>query len=378
MPLYHSSASCIGLCSALWTGGTAALGRKFSTKTFWPETRASNATAFMYVGETCRYLTVAPPEVSPVTGENLDKAHKIRVVMGNGLRPDVWDRFKNRFGIDTIFEFYAATEGAIGAWNRSRNELGRGAIGQYGLFSRAFFEKRSTIVMLDHETEQPWRDHSTGLCRQVKSGETGEMIVALPAEDVEARFQGYFNNEGATTSKIIRDVFSKGDAYFRSGDLMRWEGTGDGRLFFHDRIGDTYRWKSENVSTAEVSQVVGEHPTVLEANVYGVQLPNHDGRAGCVALALDQAQPNAECLASLAQHSAKGLPRFAVPLFLRIVKEVGLQKTGTNKVQKNVLRDEGIDPSKVGEDRLFWLKDGTYVPFGPQEWKQLEGGAVKL
>ncbi|KAK4446733.1 fatty acid transporter protein [Podospora aff. communis PSN243] len=347
MPLYHSSASCIGVCSALWTGATAAIGRKFSTKNFWPEIRASNATAFLYVGETCRYLTVTPPEIDPVTGANLDKAHKIRVVMGNGLRPDVWNRFKDRFGIDTIFEFYASTEGPIGSWNRSRNDLSKGAIGRYGLFSRAFFEMRSTIVALDHETDQPWRDPKTGFGRRAKSGENGELIVALPPDDIESRFQGYFNNKGATNSKIIRDVFKKGDAWFRTGDVMRWKGVGDGCLYFNDRIGDTYRWKSENVSTAEVAEIVGAHPSVLEANVYGVQLPNHDGRAGCVAIALDQAQPNGELLASLAKHSVKGLPKYAVPLFLRVVKDVGLQKTGTNKQQKNVLRDEGVDPAKV-------------------------------
>ncbi|KAK0618863.1 hypothetical protein B0T14DRAFT_565769 [Immersiella caudata] len=378
MPLYHSSASCIGVCSALFTGATAAIGRKFSTKNFWPEIRASNATAFLYVGETCRYLTVTPPEIDPVTGANLDKAHKIRVVMGNGLRPDVWNRFKDRFGIDTIFEFYAATEGPFGSWNRSRNDFSRGAIGRYGLFSRAFVEFRSTIVALDHETDQPWRDSKTGLCRRAKSSETGELIAALPPGDIEARFQGYFNNKGATNSKIIRHVFKKGDAWFRTGDVMRWEGVGDGRLFFNDRIGDTYRWKSENVSTAEVAQIVGEHSSVLEANVYGVQLPNHDGRAGCVAIALDQPQPNGELLTSLAKHSIKGLPKYAVPLFLRVVKDVGLQKTGTNKQQKNALRDEGVDPAKVDGDQLFWLKDGTYAPFSFKEWNQLQGGAVKL
>jgi acyl-CoA synthetase (AMP-forming)/AMP-acid ligase II len=378
MPLYHSSASCIGVSSALWVGGTISIGRKFSTTTFWKEIRDSDATAFLYVGETCRYLSVAPPEIDPVTGENLDRKHKVRVVIGNGLRPDVWDRFKERFGIDTIFEFYAATEGAIGAWNRSRNDLGKGAIGRYGLFARAFFEKRSTLVKLDHETDTPWRNPETGFCQRAKTGEVGELIVSLPSDDIESRFQGYFNNEGATNSKIMRDVFAKGDAWFRSGDVMRWDGVGDGRLYFHDRIGDTYRWKSENVSTAEVAQAVGTHPAILEANVYGVQLPHHDGRAGCAAVALTQPEPTAELLASLAQHAREGLPRFAVPLFLRVVRDVGVQKTGTNKQQKNGLRDHGVDPAGVGDDKLFWLKDNAYVPFGYKEWNQLQAGAVKL
>jgi len=266
----------------------------------------------------------------------------------------------------------------MGAWNRSRNSLSKGAIGRYGLFSRAFIEFRSTLVALDPETDQPWRDPATGFCRKAGRGETGEMIARLPSDDIESRFQGYYGNADATNSKIMRDVFSRGDAWFRSGDVMRWEGVGDGRLFFSDRIGDTYRWKSENVSTAEVANVLGTHPAVQEANVYGVQLPHHDGRAGCVAIAFDQPAPTPELLASLAQHSKASLPRYAVPLFLRVVKEVGLQTTGTNKQQKHILREEGVDPGKTGADQLFWLKDGIYVPFRVNEWNELQRGAIKL
>jgi acyl-CoA synthetase (AMP-forming)/AMP-acid ligase II len=163
---------------------------------------------------------------------------------------------------------------------------------------------------------------------------------------------------------------------FRSGDVLRWDS--DGRVYFHDRIGDTFRWKSENVSTAEVAQALGLHPAVQEANVYGVQLPHHDGRAGCVAIVLDTPQANAQMLASLALHARGKLPRYAVPLFIRVVKELGTQTTGTNKQQKHVLRQQGVDPSKVEDDALFWLKGGTYVPFRPTDWKALEQGGVKL
>ncbi|KAK4151127.1 fatty acid transporter protein [Chaetomidium leptoderma] len=376
MPLYHSAASCLGVCSALFMGATVAIGRRFSTKTFWNEVRETNSTVIQYVGETCRYLTVAPPELDPVTGENLDKKHRVRVAMGNGLRPDVWDQFKERFGIDTIYEIYAATEGAAGLWNVSRNSFGKGAIGRFGLFSGALLGMRSTLVRLDDETELPWRDPKTGLCQRVKTGGVGEFIVKLPAEDVRTRFQGYFGNAAATNSKIMRDVFQKGDAWFRSGDVLRWDG--DGRVYFNDRIGDTFRWKSENVSTAEVSQALGLHPAVQEANVYGVQLPHHDGRAGCVAIVLNTPDANAEVLAGLAAHAREKLPRYAVPLFLRLLKEVGMQNTGTNKQQKNVLRQQSVDPANAQGDALFWLKEGTYVPFGPKDWEALEQGAVKL
>jgi acyl-CoA synthetase (AMP-forming)/AMP-acid ligase II len=163
---------------------------------------------------------------------------------------------------------------------------------------------------------------------------------------------------------------------FRSGDVLRWDS--DGRVYFSDRIGDTFRWKSENVSTAEVAQTLGLHPAVQEANVYGVQLPNHDGRAGCAAIVLDGPQASPQVLATLAAHAKEQLPRYAVPLFLRLLKEVGMQNTGTNKQQKNVLREQSVDPAKIQDDALFWLKDGTYVPFGEKDWIALQQGLVKL
>lgn len=158
--------------------------------------------------------------------------------------------------------------------------------------------------------------------------------------------------------------------------MLRWDS--EGRVYFNDRIGDTFRWKSENVSTTEVAQAIGLHTAVQEANVYGVQLPHHDGRAGCVAIVLDSPHPRPELLASLAAHSREKLPRYAVPLFLRVLKEVGTQNTSTNKQQKHVLRQQGIDPANVQGDALYWLKDGTYAPFGQKEWKALQQGQVKL
>ncbi|KAK3388248.1 hypothetical protein B0T20DRAFT_102877 [Sordaria brevicollis] len=385
MPLYHSSASCLGVCAALFRGATVAIGRKFSTKTFWKDVRASNATIIQYVGETCRYLTVAEPEIDPQTGKNLDREHKVRVACGNGLRPDVWERFKERFGVDTILEFYASTEGPLGTWNRSRNAFSLGAIGRFGLLSHFLTNLRSAVVRLDFESDQPWRDPTTGFCKRTRVNEPGELLAALPADDIKSRFQGYYGNEKATNSKILRDVFKRGDAWFRTGDIVHWDS--ERKLYFSDRIGDTFRWKSENVSTAEVSQAMGTHPAVQEANVYGVQLPNHDGRAGCAAVSLkglgQGGEVSEEILESLARHATRTLPRYAVPLFLRVVKEVGGQTTGTMKQQKHVLRQEGVEPGRVTGrhgDGLFWLdgKRGRYVKFGEREWRELEGGRVKL
>lgn len=373
MPLYHSSGSILGVTPSLYVGATICIGKKFSTKTFWDDVRSSNAMVIQYVGETCRYLLAAPPQIDPSTGENLDKRNNVRIAFGNGLRPDVWNRFKERFGIEAIAEFYAATEGTTGALNFSKNDFSKGAIGRNGSLAGILMNKSTAIVELDWETEMPWRDPKTGLCKKVNRGEPGEMLNKLDENDIEKNFQGYFNNTKSTEGKIMRNVLVQGDAYFRTGDVISWYS--DGRTYFNDRIGDTFRWKSENVSTNEVSEALGHHSAVQEANVYGVELPHHDGRAGCVAITLSE-QPNKRLLADLAEHVHKRLPRFAVPIFLRLAKD--MQITGTNKQQKHIMRAQGVDPAKTGEDELFWMKNGTYVKFAKKDWEELIGGRVKL
>lgn len=340
---------------------------------FWPEVRESKATVIQYVGETCRYLLAAPPQIDPVTGENLDLKNNVRIAFGNGLRPDIWNRFKERFGIEAIAEFYAATEGSGGCWNFSRNDFSKGAIGRVGTLGSLLVNASTKYVELDWETEMPYRDSKTGFCRQVPCGVPGEMLMELDAADIEKKFQGYFNNKSSTEGKIMRNVFKKGDAYFRTGDMISHDL--QGRSYFSDRIGDTFRWKSENVSTNEVSEALGNHTSVHEANVYGVELPHHDGRAGCVAIVLAE-EPSERLMSDLAKHAHAQLPRFAVPLFLRLTKSMVV--TGTNKQQKHIVRSQGVDPEKMGEDELFWLKDGTYVPFGKKDWEELNGGKVRL
>ncbi len=375
MPLYHSSACLLCLSPVLYRGSAIAIGRKFSNHTFWPDVRKFNATAVQYVGETCRYLLAAPPQVDPVTHENLDRKHAVRVALGNGLRPDVWNRFKDRFGIETIAEFYGATEGTMATFNLSRNDFTLGAVGRNGWLYDLVMRRNVAFVPVDWTSDTPMRDPASGFCRRCKFDEPGEMIFRLLPDNIEERFQGYYGNKGATESKILRSVFRKDDAWFRSGDVMLHDA--EGRLFFHDRIGDTFRWKSENVSTTEVAHCIGLHPDIVEANVYGIALPNHDGRAGCAALVLHHPVSPA-FLHDLHGHLEKGLPRFARPLFLRILQDTSAHTTGTNKQQKHVLREQSADPSKIGSDALFWLKDGAYVPFDLSDWAQLEAGKVKL
>lgn len=270
MPLYHGTG---GMCStsALLSGTTLCLGKKFSVSKFWSEIRDSKATWFTYVGETARYLLAAPP--SP-----LDKQHNIRAIYGNGLRPDVWTRFQERFGIDEVGEFFNSTEGMLALVNYARSPYMRDCVGHHGLIMR--LKNHNTFIPIEIDADgNIVRDPKTNFAIRKPYSKGGEIIVKIAAETA---FQGYYKNPGATAKMFVRDVFRKGDLYYRTGDALRRDG--EGRWFFMDRLGDTFRWKGENVSTAEVANVLGRFRGVVEANVYGVTIPGHDGRAGCVAL----------------------------------------------------------------------------------------------
>jgi acyl-CoA synthetase (AMP-forming)/AMP-acid ligase II len=384
MPLYHGSASVLGVGTMLMAGGAICLSQKFSHKTFWPEVRASKSTLVQYVGETCRYLLTAPP--SPQ-----DKQHHVRAAFGNGLRPDVWQPFKDRFGIQTIFEFYSATEAPAALFNHSSNAFSAGAFARQGSLGSLIMRGVGifTIRMSPTSPLEPLRDPATGLCVPTASDEPGELVFKLDAQNIKSKFQGYYGNEKATSSKILRNVRKKGDAYFRSGDLVRSDN--EGRWFFVDRLGDTFRWKAENVSTAEVADVLGQHEAVQEANVFGVEVPHHDGRAGCAAIVMEPTKssstdklplPQDAVLKSLAQHLEKKLPPFAVPVWLRVTRV--MHTTGTNKQQKHLFQKDGIDVDAVeGQgDALFWLcgkgNDARYERFTRRDMEKVLGGGVNL
>ncbi|CAK4029057.1 Very long-chain fatty acid transport [Lecanosticta acicola] len=370
MPLYHTSASILGVCQALGPACAIVLAPKFSPRTQMQLVAETKATVIQYIGEMCRYLVTSPP--SPY-----DRAHNVRLAFGNGMRPDVWQKFKDRFNIPAICEFYGATEAPGASFVYSNNDFYRGAIGKTGLINRILFGGNQVLVRHDHETDLPYRNPKTSFCEKAPTDEPGELIYWLDPANISEKFQGYYGNDKASASKIIRDVFKKGDAYYRSGDLQKRDD--DGRVWFVDRIGDTFRWKGENVSTAEVSEALGSHAALMEANVYGVQLPNHDGRAGCAAIGLTEGQSlDGNLGAELASHVKRRLPRYAVPLFLRISKE--LEVTGTMKHQKVALRNEGVDPSKVGDDVLFWMPQGSekYVRFDKGDWEKISSGSAKL
>lgn len=354
------------------SGETLCIAEKFHARSFWSDIRASRANSFIYVGEILRYLLAQPP--SP-----RDKDHNVTNITGNGLRADVWVPFRDRFGIDTINEFYNSTELMLGLNNSSRGDFTAKALGHHGALLRWMYRNMYVAVAVDAETGDMERDPITGLARRVPLEEGGEILVKLdPGSAVFGRdFRGYWQNEEATNKKIARNVFQRGDAYYRSGDSLRRDA--DGRWFFNDRLGDTFRWKGENVSTTEVADALGEFPGVVDANVYGVQLPGHDGRAGAVALVVENRA--SFDFAAFLRHARARLPRYAVPVFVRLTDTP--YSTANHKQNKVPLKAEGVDPDKVShEDAVYWVAGGgkgdSYVPFTRADWNSLTTGRAKL
>ncbi|KAJ5239863.1 hypothetical protein N7468_004482 [Penicillium chermesinum] len=366
MPLYHGTGgitSMIAICGGI----TLCLAKKFSVTNFWKEIRQSRATLFVYVGETARYLLGAPP--SP-----LDRAHNVKVIWGNGMRPDVWTAFQERFGIECICEFFGASEGVLGLQNQARGPFLATAVGYEGGLMRFLLRKKYFTAALDPETGEPFRDPTTGLIVEAPLSVGGELMVQL---ENESQFSGYYGNPEATEKRLARDVRRKGDVFYRTGDALRRDE--DGRWFFMDRLGDTFRWKSENVSTSEVSAVVGALPGIPEAVVYGVLVPRHDGRAGCARLYAPNG-PSSLDYASLLQSLQKSLPKYAVPLFLRVSSKPA-ETTGNNKFIKTALQKEGVNPELVDKaDTLMWAPPGAqkYVEFTQADYARLEAGQARL
>ncbi|CAK7242640.1 MAG: hypothetical protein STHCBS139747_004136 [Sporothrix thermara] len=368
MPFYHGTGGISAMMQVL-CGTTLCVAPKFSVSGFWRDIRDSRATWFVYVGETLRYLLAAPPSVD-------DRNHSVHTIYGNGLRPDVWDRFRERFGIERIHEFFNSTEGVLPLDNVCRGDFLRHAVGHHGLLLRHKYRNEYVPVAVDAETGDIARDPDTGFAYRVPYALGGEVLVRIPGERV---FGGYVGNPAATEKKLERDVFAKGDCFYRTGDALRRDD--DGRWFFLDRLGDTFRWKGENVSTAEVSEVLGKFPGVLEANVYGVDLPGHDGKAGAVALHLDPQQRAHFSHEVFLAHARKHLPRYAVPVFVRHLSKAST--THNNKQNKLPLKNEGVHPDRVpGSDEVLWIdghgKGVTYIPFTRTDWDDINVGKARL
>ena len=328
LPLYHSAGGVIAVGLALTSGASLVLKRKFSVNEFWDDVHKYKVTIFQYIGELCRYLLNAPYHKH-------EKDHNLRVVSGNGLRPDIWDNFKERFKITNILEFYGATEGNVSLMNYDGKS---GVIGRIPKYMQKILNIH--IIKFDIEKEEPIRDEN-GFCIPCGINEVGEAIgeIILPGS-----FEGYVDKT-ATNKKILVDVFTKGDQYFRSGDLLSKDELG--YVYFVDRIGDTFRWKGENVATSEVAEAFAGFDGILETNVYGVSIPGSDGKAGMAALSTDR-DINLE---NLYQFLSSSLPSYAQPLFLRIKKEIEI--TGTFKHRKVELVKDGYNPKEIKEANVF-------------------------
>jgi fatty-acyl-CoA synthase len=365
LPMYHSVGGVVAIGAVLVNGGSVLIREKFSASQFWDDVTRFDCTLFQYIGELCRYLVHTPPH----SGE---REHRLRLACGNGLRADVWNVFKNRFGIAQILEFYAATEANFSLYNAEGEP---GAIGRIP----PFLARRlpTALIGFDVDKGEPARDPD-GYCIRCSANEVGEAIgrISLPGlrgrarEGAGGRFEGYTNKQDSQ-KKVLRDVFEPGDAWFRTGDLMRRDERGF--FYFVDRVGDTFRWKGENVATSEVSAAMTECPGVVEANVFGVAIPGTDGRAGMAALVTGDRFD----LAQLRAHLNQRLPDYARPLFLRLLRE--MEVTATFKHKKSDLARAGYDPGRIAD--AIYFNDaarGAFVRMDKALHERIRSGRIRV
>ena len=334
VPLYHGNALFIGFGTILDSGASIHLARHFSAGSFWNDIRKHQSNSFVYVGELCRYLLLQP--------EREDDADNPAIkCMGNGLRPDIWMAFKNRFGLATINEYYGATEGNAGCINLFHKDLTVGTC-----------PVKHALVAYDINEDTIIRNHK-GRCTKVTQGRPGLLLIEISGK---ATFDGYTNRQD-TEKKIVRDVFKKGDRYFNTGDLLKEVYVGFTFFMphyaFEDRTGDTYRWKGENVSTNEIGDIINNCSDVTMCNVYGVKVPETEGRAGMAALVLNVESPD---MTEISYHIQRTIPGYARPLFLRLLDN--MEVTNTLKLKKQRLKEEAFHPDKCS-DRVYVLKPGA-------------------
>ena len=342
LPLYHSTGLILGWAASLRSGCPNVIKSKFSASDFWNDVKKYNVNKFIYVGELCRYLMNLPPSDG-------DKDNPITQISGNGLRPDIWESFQKRFNINKIVEIYGATE-AVGM---TINSFGRS-----GMIGRK--RSDSTIIHCNKDDGSPILNDE-GFCTKVSEGETGLYIQKISSS---AKFQGYLDAQ-ASNKKILQNVFKTGDQYFNTGDLITLHD--NNWLSFADRVGDTYRWKSENVSTMEVAAILNNASGVMDCNVYGVQVDSAEGKAGMAAMNVS----DEFSFISFIEHVNKNLNTFQKPYFLRLTKE--MQTTGTFKHQKEDLKKQGFNPSLI-KDKLYFLQKDNYVEIDQALYNRIHSG----
>jgi fatty-acyl-CoA synthase len=359
LPMYHSVGGIVAPGALLAGGGSVAIHETFSARRFWTDLVQFDCTLFQYIGELCRYLLNTDPHP-------LEAAHHVRMCCGNGLTREVWIPFAERFRIPRILEFYAATEGNVSLVNVEGKP---GAVGRIPGFLAHRFP--AALIRYDHATGRPFRD-ADGFCIRCAPHEAGEAIgpLAQDSSRIGSRFEGYTSAD-ASEEKILRDVFRGGDAWVRSGDLMRKDE--QGYFYFVDRIGDTFRWKGENVATREVAETIGAFPGVRDAVVYGVRIPHADGRAGMAAIVTDGAVD----LADLRTHLIDRLPEYARPVFVRLCRD--LDVTTTFKHVKSALAAEGYDPGVIDDPVYFDDRErNAFVRLDRRLYERIECGGRRV
>jgi fatty-acyl-CoA synthase len=358
LPMYHTAGGLCAIGSLLVNGGSVYLRERFSVREFWDDIVNNDCTMMQYIGELCRYLVNAPPNPN-------EKRHKLRLACGNGLRPDIWDEFKTRFRIPLILEFYAATEGNVLMFNL---EGKTGAVGRLPWFLEDRFP--TALVKFDVETGQPVRN-AEGFCIACEPNEIGEAIgkIVNDANKPGNRFEGYARRED-TEKKILRHVFAPNDIWFRTGDLMRKDE--NGYFYFVDRIGDTFRWKGENVSTLEVAEAINGFPGISDTNVYGVRVPGHEGRAGMAAIVCHDCD-----LPAFYLHLQNSLPEYARPVFVRVRRD--LDMTATFKQKKGDLVKDGFDPDTI-TDPIYFNDPSrrAFIPLDRAVYTDIQSGHTRL
>ncbi|XP_022191701.1 long-chain fatty acid transport protein 4 [Nilaparvata lugens] len=357
LPLYHTAGGAMAIGQALLYGSCVVIRKKFSASGYFSDIIKYKCTIAQYIGEMCRYILATPPKAQ-------DKEHQLRMIFGNGLRPQIWKEFVDRFNIPKVAEFYGATEGNANIANIDNK------VGSIGFVSRIIPSIYPiSIIRIEPETGEPLRNKD-GLCITCNPGEPGVFIGKIIPSNPARAFLGYVN-EKESQKKIVTDVFAKGDSAFLSGDILVMDEYG--YLFFKDRTGDTFRWKGENVSTSEVEGIVSNLANYRDCVVYGVEVTGSEGRAGMVAI-VDQ--NNTLDLEALAEGAKKSLPSYARPMFIRVLHEV--EMTGTYKMKKADLQKEAYNPQVV-KDKLFYLSSkGVYEPLTEDIYSQIETGKIRL
>lgn len=356
LPIYHANGAMIGVGNSIVSGATVVLRRKFSASAFWKDCINYNCTVFIYVGEICRFLVNQPPS-------ELDRKHKIKKAIGNGLRENVWKEFNYRFNIDCM-EFYAASEGNCTMINVTSKI---GSCGFLPLINKYVKILSVFLIKIDSDMN-PIRDKN-GFCIESKPGERG-LLIGIIGNTAKTAYNGYANNKKASSSKIIEDVFKKGQRAFNSGDSMYCDNYG--YLYFCDRLGDTFRWRGENVATVEVENVISSHLNSTEVSVYGVQIPGQEGKAGMAAIMKDDLD-----LDLLGKHLQANLPTYAKPLFIRLSKE--FDYTGSFKTIKKRLVEENYDINVI-TDQVFFFdnKNQKYVKLTEKIFNDIKNGNIRI